>query len=388
MTRILLFLVSLTAFLPWTSCGGENRAVKEYGGIRNGELRGEALVSALEDFEVRYPDHFDSKVDLGIYYLARGEEGRARDYLRRAEIIAERMPKGRGREKSWAGNSDPLPVMYGALGQIYLNQQDYRRALDYAEKAIGNAGNNTGIYLSLKAHILIAQQEYAGALEIFDGLFAAGESGERDGIAAAEPVTEQAAEPAAESLTVPSVLPANDDSRAEDILAYLFLLAQAERSADAVVILNRYFESGAFFPTLGTFAAMVYRSAGETERAAYAVYLEQEYRSGYGDGEPENRNAAGIPAPGGNFFAGEYLALKDQILGGSLSEEQFIRYIELESYFRLFPSYYWNLWLGARLVYPETYANFAPALQKIIALDQEGPFAGEAWKELTSLLGY
>ncbi|MDR1025622.1 MAG: tetratricopeptide repeat protein [Treponema sp.] len=398
MTRIVLFLVSLTAFLPWTSCGGESKAIREYGEIRDGELRGEALIAALEDFEVRYPGHFDSKVDLGIYYLARGEEGRARDYLRRAEIIAERTPGAGAGEKSRAGNSDPLPVMYGALGQIYLNQQDYRRALDYAEKAIGYAGDDAGIYRSLKAHILIAQQEYAGALEIFDGLFAAGEPGEPDGLGkqgetggfAAVDRADRAgwADPAGGTDGADWADPAGDDSRTEDILAYLFLLAQAERSADAVLILNRYFETGAFFPNLGTFAAMVYRTAGETERAAYAVYLEQEYRSGYGEGEPENRNAAGIPAPGGNFFAGEYLALKDQIRRGSLSEEQFIRYIELESYFRLFPSYYWNLWLGARLVYPETYANFALALQKIIALDREGPFAREAWKELTFLFGY
>jgi tetratricopeptide (TPR) repeat protein len=358
MTKMVIFLISLTVFLPWTSCGGENRAEEEYEGIKNGELRGETLIEALEDFEFRYQDHFNSKVDLGIYYLARGEEDRARDYLRRAETIAERTPNLQG--KSWSGEGNAISAMYGALGQIYLNRQDYRQALDYTEKAIGSAGEDAGIYRALKGHVLVAQREYAGALETFDGLFTTEGTGEGLG--------------------------------AEDILAYLFLLAQAERTADAARVLNRYFETGAFFPGLGTFAAMVYRAAGETERAAYAIYLEQEYRSGYGEGNGggtgENRDTAGTLPADSNFFAGEYLAIKDQIHGGRLSEVQFRRYIELESYFRLFPSYYWNLWLGARLVYPETYANFAPALQKIITLDQEGPFAREAWKELSALFGF
>jgi tetratricopeptide (TPR) repeat protein len=371
MTRIMMFLLGLTTFLPWASCGGEGRAAREYGDLRNGGLRGEELVAALEDFELRHPDHFYSKVDLGTYYLARGEEGRAGDYLRRAEAIAALVRRDREREKLRAGGGKEgeenyLSIMYGALGRIYLARGDRRQALEYAEKAIEHAEEKAGAYRLLKGHILIAQGEYDKALEIFDGAFSGGPGGG----------AEEPGSPAA-------VLP---EAEAGDILAYLFLLAQAERSADAAAVLNRYFETGAFFPSLGTFAAMVYRAAGEMERAAYAVYLEEEYRSGYGEGGKPA--ALEIPRPGGNFFAGEYLAIKDEINRGSLSEAQFLRYLELEAYFRLFPSYYWNLWLGARLVYPESYGNFAPALQKIISLDKDGPFAREAWKALSSLLGY
>jgi hypothetical protein len=384
MTRILIFLFGLTALLP--SCGGKDGAAKEYDRLRNGELKGEELVRALEDFELRYPGHFYVKVDLGTYYLATGEEGRARDYLRRAEALTGQARRDLG--SSPDGDENYLSIMYGALGQIYLNQGEQGRALEYAEKAIENAWGEGRAYRFLKGHILIARQEYAGALEVFEGLFAGPGrgSGEAGATGGAEPAALRGGGLPGDGLPEGSLpeggLP---EGEAGDILAYLFLLAQAGRSADAAAVLNRYFETGAFFPSLGTFAAMVYRSAGETERAAYAAYLEQEYRSGYGETEAEA--PAGLP-PAGNFFAGEYLAIKDEINRGSLSEDQFRRYIELEPYFRLFPSYYWNLWLGARRLYPEAVVNFAPALQKIISLDKDGPFAGAAWKELGALFGY
>ncbi|MDR2375749.1 MAG: hypothetical protein LBD96_04840 [Treponema sp.] len=350
MTQFLMIFLGLTALLP--SCGGGSKAAEEYDKLRNGNLAGEELVLALEDFELRYPEHLYIKVDLGTYYLAKGEEGRAWDYLRRAQTIAGQNPV---RENFLDGDENYLSIMYGALGQICLNRGEYDQALEYAEQAIESAGENAEAYRSLKGHILIALQDYAGALDIFDGVF----SGNAPGF------------------TV--------DTGAQDILAYLLLLTQAERSADAVAVLNRYFQTGAFFPSLGIFAAAVYRSAGEMERAAYAIYLEEEYRAGYGEGEDRRLE---VPPPGGDFFAGEYLAIKEEINRGSLSEDQFRRYIELESYFRLFPSYYWNLWLGARLLYPESYGNFAAVLQKIISLDNDGPFAKQAWQELGALFGY
>jgi tetratricopeptide (TPR) repeat protein len=364
-------LLGLAGLPLWIACGGENPAVTEYNRIRNLGLQGEPLVSTMEDFTIRYPDHFDSKVDLGTYYLAIGETGRAKDYLRRAEAdISGReqqdlRPGPANRGGPAAGDGKNIPIMYGALGRIYLDQGDHDQALAYADRAIETSRDNRERYRFLKGHILIARKEYAPALEIFDELL-------RDG---GEGSTEESSRQAG----------------AEELRAYLFLLTQAERRIDAAAVLDRYFETGAFFPGLGIFAAMVYRAAGEPERAAYALRLDQEYRSGYGAFEPESKNEntlEGLPPPPDNFFAAEYLLIQDRITTGTVSEEQYQRYRELESYFRLFPSYYWNLWLGARLLYPREYRNFEPALRKIIALDKDGPLAGNAWKELTSLLGY
>jgi tetratricopeptide (TPR) repeat protein len=340
----LFIVLTLMSTLLLGSCGGENPVEKEYERIRDGGLRGEELVAALDEFELRNPGHFDSKVDLGTFYLARGETGRAKDYLRRAEIS---LP-GQDRQK--------IPIMYGALGQLYLNQGNYQSALEYADKALAVSSDEAAqrSYGFLKGHILIAREEYPKALNLFEELFAGGVEAET-----------------------------------EDLRAYLFLLAEAERPREAAAALDRYFETGAFFPGLGSFAAIVYRAAGETEKSSCAAYLEDEYRSGYRQTAPALPNSSAAPLfPNLNFFAGEYFALTELIRSRSITEDDFRRYGALEPYFRLFPSYYRNLWQGACFLYPETYQNFIPALQKIIALDREGPFARDAWAELTRLMGY
>jgi hypothetical protein len=362
MTRKALILLGLAGLPLWISCGGENPAATEYSRIKNLELPGENAAALLEEFELRWPGHFDSKVDLGTYYLALGETERAKSYLRRAEAALGDREGRPGRKKpGGAPAQDPknIPIMYGALGQLHLSQGDYEKALEYTDKAIEAGGEGNQGYRFQKGHILAARKEYARALEVFDGLLR--EGGENSG--------------------------ESPEAKAEDLRAYLFLLAHMERSAEAAAVLDRYFETGAFFPSLGTFAATVYQAAGKPEMAAYALYLEQEYRSGYEAAAPGDE-PGGLPASGYNFFAAEYLSIKNRIQNGALSEDQYRRYLELEPYFRLFPSYYWNLWLGARLLFPENCRNFAPALQKIIALDKDGPFAAEAWKELTRLLGY
>jgi tetratricopeptide (TPR) repeat protein len=348
----LFIALALVGVLLMGSCGGGNPVEKEYQRIRDGGLRGEELVAALDEFELRNPGHFDSKVDLGIFYLARGETGRAKDYLRRAELSLPSRLNGR------EGYYQNIPVMYGALGRLYLDQGNYQSALEYTDKALAVSSDvaTQRTYGFLKGHILIAREEYPKALGVFETLFTSGVEAET-----------------------------------EDLRAYLFLLAEAERPKDAAAVLDRYFETGSFFPGMGSFASIVYRAAGEIEKSSCAAYLEDEYRSGYRQPEasPMSPNGSATPLfPDLDFFAVEYLALKTLIENRSITEEDFRRYGALEPYFRLFPSFYWNLWQGACFLYPQTYQNFVPALQKIIALDREGPFARKAWTELTRFMGY
>jgi tetratricopeptide (TPR) repeat protein len=374
--RKLLILLSLAGFLPWAACagggGGKAGEEKEYGKIVNSGARGEELISALEDFEIRHNGHFYSKVDLGIYYLAVGEADRAKDYLRRAERLLPDLGK------PLPGKENSAAVVYGALAQVYLIQKDYQGALEYIDKAVGADRENRRSYRSLKGHILIARQEYPAALEIFDELLA----GTAEAGAAAN---------------------AGGGDDAEELRAYMFLLAQAERPAEAAAALDRYFQTGAFFPGLGWFGAEVYRAAGQTDKAAYAAYLEGEYRSGYGELQNPERSGFEVLEEtiraedggergteiGTDYFAAEYLKLKNLINGpGDFTKDEFLRLVNLEPCFRLFPSFYWQLWQGARRAYPEDYQRFSAALQKIIALDKDGPFARGAWEELTRLMGY
>jgi hypothetical protein len=234
----------------------------------------------------------------------------------------------------------------------------------------------------LKGRILIARREYQAALEIFDEFLAHG--------------TDTGG-------AVKSDTAISDGAGEEELRAYMFLLAQAERPVEAAAVLDRYFLTGAFFPGLGYFGAAVYRAAGEMGKAAYAGFLEEEYRSGYGEFQESGAGGfevlAGEPIPVPDegwgeketreYFAAEYLRLKNLISDGkNFSKADFLRMMGLESCFRLFPSFYWYLWLGARLAYPDDYQYFSATLQKIIALDKNGPFARGAWEELTRLMGY
>jgi hypothetical protein len=375
----LFILLGLAALLPWISCTGGEEG--EYEEIVNSGAQGTELISALEDFEIRHGGHFYSKLDLGIYYLAAGETDRARDYLRRAErILPAPGSLSPGKENSAA-------LLYGALAQVCLMRKDYQGALDYADKAVGADRENRKSYRFLRGHVLIARQEYPAALEAFDALLTGAGGTAEDGAGTAGISAKEAA----------------DGDEAEELRAYMFLLAQAERSAEAAAALDRYFRTGAFFPGLGWFAAAVYRAAGEMEKAACAVYLEEEYRSGYRElqdprgfealaettPDGEDRGSGDAGKTGAGYFAAEYFELKNLIKGaGNFSKDEFLRLVNLEPYFRLFPSFYWNLWQGARRAYPEDYRYFSTALQKIITLDKDGPFARGAWEELTRLMGY
>jgi tetratricopeptide (TPR) repeat protein len=400
LSRKLFALFALCVLSPWVSCAGGNGETpeeKEYGEIVNSGALGEELISALEDFEIRHGGHFDSKVDLGIYYLAVGETERARDYLRRAERILLDGAAG----KRYPGKEGYAAVMYGALAQAHFLREEYQEALEYIDRAIGADGENQKKYHFLKGNILIARQEYRAALAIFDELFAAG-STEAGGAINAGADSNASDSNTTDSSAVYSVNEPASKAEEEELRVYMFLLAQAERPAEAAAILDRYLLTGAFFPGLGYFGATVYRTMGEMEKAAWAAYLEEEYRSGYGEFRDSGPGAfesltegiipvmeAGAEGKAGEVhFAAEYARLKTLVDTGNVTKEDFLRLVGLEQQFRLFPSFYWRLWLGARLAYPEELQYFSAALQKIIALDKDGPFARGAWNEITRLMGY
>ncbi|MDR0449694.1 MAG: hypothetical protein LBH26_00330 [Treponema sp.] len=282
-----------------------------------------------------------------------------------------------------------------SLARMELIQGEYAKALEYAEKAIALNREGEPGPLFLKGHILIAREEDEKALEFLAGLFET----------------------------------RREEAGPEDIRAYMYLLARAGRAAEAAEMADLFFEKGPYFPGLGFFASSVYESAGEIEKAVLAAFLDYEYQSGFneaddgsfllnigtleerlktpGPGEgggagegikaarplrllrslydPETSAPAAYQAP---FFAGDYILCKKKIREGSLTGEDFNRYLSLEPYFRSFPSYYWNLWQGALLVSEKPPAEYLAALEKVIALDREGVYAKPAWGELSRFLGF
>ncbi|MDR3191865.1 MAG: hypothetical protein LBT87_02235 [Treponema sp.] len=282
-----------------------------------------------------------------------------------------------------------------SLARMSLIRGEYAQALEYAEKTIALDREERPGPLFLKGHILIAREEDEKALDFFTGLFST----------------------------------RRDDAGAEDIRAYMYLLARAGRAAEAAEMTDLFFERGSYFPGLGFFASSVYESAGETDKAVLAAFLDYEYHSGFSGaddgsflrniGTLEERlearsleegesagNAAkaarplellrslydpqtGVPADyEAPFFTGDYIVCKKKIREGSFTEADFSRYLSLEPYFRSFPSYYWNLWRGALLVNEKPPSEYLAALEKVIALDREGIYAKPAWGELTRFLGF
>jgi tetratricopeptide (TPR) repeat protein len=287
-----------------------------------------------------------------------------------------------GKEEGYSGEE------LESLARMDLVRGDYGRALEYTERAIALDGEERPALLFLKGHILIAGEENEKALEFLAGLFKT----------------------------------RREEAGPEDIRAYMYLLARAGRAAEAAEMADLFFEKGVYFPGLGLFASSVYESCGETGKAVLAAFLDYEYQSGFreddgtflrnignleeklgreGPGGRDGKAAqslgllrslyepeTGLPAYEGSFFAGDYILCKKKILEGSLTEADFDRYLSLEPYFRVFPSYYWNLWQGALLINGKPPAEYLAALEKVIALDREGIYAKSAWGELTRFLGF
>ncbi|GHV96654.1 hypothetical protein AGMMS50293_29740 [Spirochaetia bacterium] len=362
-----------------SSCA-DSAAEKQYRQIKNSGLAGEPLVTALSEFELQHMNHFSSKVDLGGYFFLTGNVDRASDYFRRAETLIPKNPRN-------AETRDTIAILYASLGRIALMQSEYNKALDYAEKAIAIPTENSVSYRLLKGHVLVAQEKLEEALALFE----------------AEYDTQK------------------DTMSAEDLRAFMYLLANAGRAPDCALIVDRYFERGSYFNGLGMFASTAYEAAGQENKAILAAFLDYEYHTGYTKTDDREFLAnldrlekqlvlqARLPkteytlqlvrslynsAPlqddrnHSEFFVEDYIILKKKILASSLTAAEFDKYLKLEHYFSRFPGYYWNVWQATAGFSLALRANYIPVLQKIITLDKDGRYAQSAWEEMTKLMGY
>ena len=354
---------------------------KEYERIKASGLTGNDLLSALKEFELKNKNHFYSKVDLGGFYLISGNIQLAANFFQRAEEISP---------KPWKNKQarEYITIMYGSLARIYLLQGDYLKAMDYVQKAIAADDEYGKPYNFLKAHILVAQDKQEEARTLFYELYQS----------------------------------QKDLMEADDVRAFMYLLAKAERYGDCAQMVDLYFEKGPFFAGLGLFASTVYENAGDVNKAILAAFLDYEYHSSYTQtndndflaninaverqlalkgllqyAEPTIRLIRGLfnnsdlifERNRNAFFVEDYCYFKKKILTSSLTSAEFEQYLQLERYFSIFPAYYWNLWQAALKLFPQTaLVSFIPSLEKIIRLDSNGRYAKAAWEELTKLMGY
>jgi tetratricopeptide (TPR) repeat protein len=369
------FLYILLSIVILTSCM-QPVINQEYKKIQDSGKSGQELFDLLTNFERTHPEHYSSKVDLGGYYLLTGDYDKAKDYFLRAEAIIRNAPHtSEGQEN--------IGIMYSSLGRIALSEREYEKAMSYAEKAISYNSQ----FLFLKAHILAAQGNDQGSLELFDTLYT--NSAELfDG---------------------------------EAIRAYMYLLAKAERFTDCGIMIDLYFEKGQFFPGLGLFSSTVFEAEKQYKKSILLAFLDYEYYSSYkqtGNDDflnnltiLENRAASQFNSPETlgaiqlirslynnsisisiptepRFFVEEYIILRHKINRETITNSDFNQLLLLEHYFSRFPVYYWSVWQAVEQLAPEHKSDFVAVLEKIIALDRSGPYARLSWDALSEMMGY
>jgi tetratricopeptide (TPR) repeat protein len=374
----ILLIVFTFSFIA--ACG-KTAMDREYERIKTSGLTGDALRAAIAEFELKNTNHFSSKVDLGGFYLLNGNIELAANFFRRAERVVRKAPRNQETRNN-------IAIMYGSLARIYLLQSDFNMAVDYVEKAIATGTEQGELFRWLKPHIFIAQDKQDDALVLFYELYQTHRN-----------------------------LMTSDDIR-----AFMYLLARAERFGDCAAMVDLYFERGPFFPGLGLFASGAYEAAGQITKAIFAAFLDYEYNSGYFETNDsdflaninflerqlELNGTLNQAAPtlhlirslfdnsdltftrrNNAFFVEDYCYLKKKILTNTLTIPEFEEYLRLERYFTRFPVYYWNVWQAALGLFPPaSLATYVPALEKIILLDRNGRFAQAAWEELTKFMGY
>jgi tetratricopeptide (TPR) repeat protein len=353
---------------------------KEYGRIRASGLTGDAMREALIEFEFNNPNHFNSKVDIADNFYSTSNMERALGYLLRAEKLVPKKPYDEEAKKYTI-------IMYALLGRIFLSQGEYDKAMDYAEKAVAVDDETGKRHRFLQAHILIGQQKQDEALALFYELYKT----------------------------------QRDTMVIEDVKTFMYLLAAKGRYSDCAEMVDLYFNNGPFYPGLGIFAASAFDNSGQPNKGILAGFLEYEYILGFREiddshmlGEIEKvenllnlkgtfpisegtlrllrslyDNSDVIFELGDNaFFAEDYFVLKKKILSRSLTIAEFRHYLQLQRYFTMFPVYYWNVWQAALLCSPDALSNYAPALEEIIRLHKNGPYAQPAREELAKYRGY
>jgi hypothetical protein len=352
----------------------------EYQRIKNSSVTGAALLDTLTEFEIRNADNFEAKVDLGTYYLLTQDYRAADLYLSRAESVVGNARRGKDRTKM-------LASLYGSLASLRMLDGDYDKALAHATTAM-RAGKKDGArFAYLKARILALRQDRTGALALFDRAY-----------------------------TVDKIEMNPDERR-----VYMELLADAGRYGEANLLVAGHFLQGGYFPGFGLFASTVSERIGNREDAVLYAFLDYEFRRDeiasddsaflkrLDDLEGKLRSSAGdgssalaaVNAIRSRFdktipyavlsektgFVYEYIYLRNLIRDSGLSPADFNRYLALEGVFRRFPSYYWGVWESVANLPRASRTRYVPALEKIIALDPEGVYAGRARRAIGSGLG-
>jgi tetratricopeptide (TPR) repeat protein len=376
--RAVLYLCIITAIIA-VSCPSQTRLEQEFDELKASEKRGEEYIQPILEFERKNPGHFRSKVELGAYYAAAGNPTLSKEFFLRAKEVVKNAPK------TGEGERD-VTKMYGTLAELAIYDKDFAKAEEYAEMAVAFDNEYAPVYKLVKPRILVLQDKYKEALELFDEAY-------RD---------------------QPETMILND------IKSYMYLLAEAGRNEECAGVIDYYFEKGPYYSGLGGFASVIYESSGQFSKSIYMAFLEFEFQASYRHTDTAefvkkmdsleqkmaqwkilDETQAAIQLLRSAYeptieyrrpenlssFVEEYIIVKNKIRDGTVNTADFNRLLRLERYFSTFPVYYWNIWQAVGILDKSGEKNFAPVLGKIVTLDENNIYIQRARDELARVLG-
>ena len=371
--RILISVLLIVSCVMF-SCS--NKVQDEFLSLIESNKSQNEIVSLVKDFEINHPKHFESKLYLAEYFISIDDVGSAFEYLKRAEITKKNAVKN-NRDVNFSR-------MYGNLAIIHLSNGELEIAEEYVTKAIKYDKKQNLGYEYILGHIYVLKEDNQNALEIFNDIYS----------------------------RQPNI------ATSSDLQTFMYLLADSENYEKCIEILNVYFETGKWFMGLGSFSSTVFEKAGMLQEAILCAFLEYEYYSSMTEPDDEkylenlskveemciNNGSIDVVSPiisliknlytknetlsdsfSSNFIS-KYLVLKNKINEKNISIEEFAVLLSLETYFQAFPSYYWAIWEGVKIVDNAHKKDYVPVLKKIIALSPSSVLATKARNEVKFLL--
>lgn len=374
---LLTLLVPVITILFTTFGCSNDKILNDYEALKESSTTEEELVKNISSFELLNPNRIEPKLDLAKFYLIRGNYKEGAKYLTQAESIVEKSSKRKIKPEQKAD-------LYGMLAAVFLINNNSEKAWDYIQKtlSIKKYGESYGY---LAARIQTARGNNKEALELFNKTYG----------------------------KFPSTI------SAEELRAYMYLLAKGNEISKCCEIIEKYFETGAYFPGLGQFASAAYEKNNEYEKSIFCAFLDYEYQSCFGHKDDEKflQNMESLRPKlhanqktekalnaincieslytvspftkiDSNFFIYKYIELKHKSQNELFSKDELESFLKLEKYFSTFPVYYWTVWESVRKTENFEAKNWISVLNKIISLGEDSIYYSKARTEIGNILGF
>jgi len=364
---LLLVLTSSVALLA--VCKDNDKGYAEYLIIKGSNKEGRELLQSMIDFEAAHPENFESKVDLGNFYLVTQDFEQANHYLQSAESVVKNAANTK-ESKTLTG------ILYGSLASLRFAEKNLDEALKYAKLA-AKYDSTKPEYDYLMAQILYVKGDNGNALKQFEAAYKK----------------------------------APEKIESQNLTAMIKLYSDKGQFSKARDFLDLYYTKGTYYPGWGMIASKIYEETNSNGRSLLCAYIDIEHYSDiydYGVNETQkeikkieselrqsgryedvkddfallcslsdpavNSQKAGsreyTGASGDDFFIRDYFIICGKINSGNCGLNDINQYLSYEPFFKNSCLYYLNVWKGLTQLDPGNKKDYIPVLERILTLDR------------------